>query len=187
LYKRVYCESSAFGAANGTPRLLRGGRDTRITSIVAQLLGTSTAVTCSTSSTPSTRTMGSSSSLTRTASTAVTAPRSGATWKAAATVVAIDDSTPARSSSIRAAGGGGIYAAWVRRRFGKRPGVPALLAAGSAAFFSPYLVHRSAENRGARPRRIAINGFVLPGANSRPYFGAGTGVALGLLAGAACG
>jgi hypothetical protein len=27
-----------------------------------------------------------------------------------------------------------------------------------------------------RPRHIAINGFALPGANSRSYFGAGTGV-----------
>jgi hypothetical protein len=42
--------------------------------------------------------------------------------------------------------------------------------------FGPYVVHRSAENRGTAPRRITINGFTLAGANSLSYFGAGTGV-----------
>ena len=64
----------------------------------------------------------------------------------------------------------------MRSRFKGQPGVPALLEAGSAAFFGPYVVHRSEENRGSAPRRIAINGFALPGANSREYFGSGTGV-----------
>lgn len=79
---------------------------------------------------------------------------------------------------------GHLDPALVRHRFGDRPGVPALLAAGSAAFFGPYVVHRSAENRGTRPCRIAINGFALPGANTRPYFGAGTGVPCELFSGA---
>jgi ectoine hydroxylase-related dioxygenase (phytanoyl-CoA dioxygenase family) len=99
------------------------------------------------------------------------------------TVVAIDDSTPENGPLVfypRSGRRGHLDPALVRRRYGRRPGVPALLAAGSAAFFGPYVVHRSAENRGTVPRRIAINGFALPGANSRPYFGAGTGVPIDL-------
>jgi ectoine hydroxylase-related dioxygenase (phytanoyl-CoA dioxygenase family) len=196
-----------FGAANGTPRLLRVvwaggcepaflacGRDARITSIVAQLLGASTAVHLLNQlhakyphdglefephqdsehrryGTPEWRDVDGRGSYVQ-------------------TVVAIDDSTPDNGPLIFYPGSGRrghLDPAWVRRRFGNRPGVPALLAAGSAAFFGPYVVHRSAENRGTRPRRIAINGFALPGANSRPYFGAGIGVALDLLAAAAGG
>ncbi|MBW8876560.1 MAG: phytanoyl-CoA dioxygenase family protein [Acidobacteria bacterium] len=99
------------------------------------------------------------------------------------TVVAIDDSTPENGPLVfypRSGRRGHLDPTSVRRRYRDRPGVPALLAAGSAAFFGPYVVHRSAENRGAAPRRIAINGFALPGANSRPYFGAGTGVPIEL-------
>jgi ectoine hydroxylase len=95
------------------------------------------------------------------------------------TVVAIDDTTPENGPLIFYPGSGRqghLDPASVRSDYRDREGIPALLAAGSAAFFGPYVVHRSAENRGAAPRRIAINGFALPGANSRPYFGAGTGV-----------
>ncbi|HEX9943055.1 MAG TPA: phytanoyl-CoA dioxygenase family protein [Thermoanaerobaculia bacterium] len=101
------------------------------------------------------------------------------------TVVAIDDSTPDNGPLVFYPGSGRrghLDPAAVRRRYRDRPGVPALLKAGSAAFFGPYVVHRSAENRGAIPRRIAINGFALPGANSRDYFGAGTGVPIELFA-----
>lgn len=94
-------------------------------------------------------------------------------------VVAIDDTTPENGPLIFYPGSGRqghLDPATVRRRFQGQPGVPALLKAGSAAFFGPYVVHRSEENRGLSPRRIAINGFALPGANSRPYFGSGTGV-----------
>ncbi len=94
-------------------------------------------------------------------------------------VVAIDDTTPENGPLIFYPGSGRrghLHPASVRRRFKDRPGVPALLKAGSAAFFGPYVVHRSAENRGAAPRRIVINGFAFPGANSRDYFGSGTGV-----------
>ena len=100
-------------------------------------------------------------------------------------VVAIDDSTPDNGPLVfypRSGRRGHLDPAAVRRRYDGRPGVPALLKAGSAAFFGPYVVHRSAENRGGAPRRIAINGFALPGANSRPYFGSGTGVPIDLLA-----
>jgi hypothetical protein len=45
------------------------------------------------------------------------------------------------------------------------------------AFFSALTSSTAAaENRGTAPPAIAINGFALPGANSRSYFGAGTGV-----------
>ena len=94
-------------------------------------------------------------------------------------VVAIDDTTPDNGPLIFYPGSGRrghLDPASVRSRFKDRPGIPALLKAGSAAFFGPYVVHRSAENRGAAPRRIVINGFAFPGANSRDYFGSGTGV-----------
>lgn len=94
-------------------------------------------------------------------------------------VVAIDDTTPDNGPLIFYPGSGRrghLDPASVRRRFKDRTGVPALLKAGSAAFFGPYVVHRSAENRGAAPRRIIINGFAFCGANSRDYFGSGTGV-----------
>jgi ectoine hydroxylase-related dioxygenase (phytanoyl-CoA dioxygenase family) len=94
-------------------------------------------------------------------------------------VVAIDDSTPENGPLVfypRSGLQGHLDPARVRRDYQDRPGVPALLKAGSAAFFGPYVVHRSAENRGTAPRRIAINGFALRGANSRSYFGAGTGM-----------
>jgi hypothetical protein len=101
------------------------------------------------------------------------------------TVVAIDDSTPDNGPLVFYPGSGRqghLDPAAVRQRYQDAPGIPALLKAGSAAFFGPYVVHRSAENRGAIPRRIAINGFALPGANARPYFGSGTGVPLDLFA-----
>jgi ectoine hydroxylase-related dioxygenase (phytanoyl-CoA dioxygenase family) len=95
------------------------------------------------------------------------------------TVVAIDDTTPDNGPLIFYPGSGRqghLNPASVRSDFQGRPGIPALLKAGSAAFFGPYVVHRSEENRGEAPRRISINGFALPGANSREYFGSGTGV-----------
>jgi ectoine hydroxylase-related dioxygenase (phytanoyl-CoA dioxygenase family) len=185
-----------FGGSNGSTRLLRVvwaggcepsflacGRDARLTSIVGQLLGSSTAVQLLNQlhakypndglefephqdsehrryGTPEWRDVDGRGSYVQ-------------------TVVAIDDSTPENGPLVfypRSGRRGHLDPASVRRRYRDRPGVPALLAAGSAAFFGPYVVHRSAENRGAAPRRIAINGFALPGANSRPYFGAGTGV-----------
>jgi ectoine hydroxylase-related dioxygenase (phytanoyl-CoA dioxygenase family) len=102
------------------------------------------------------------------------------------TVVAIDAATLDNGPLVfypRSGRRGHVDPAAVRRRFRDRPGVPALLAAGSAAFFGPYVVHRSAENRGTIPRRIAINGFALPGANARSYFGSGTGVPIDLFQG----
>ncbi|MCP3981252.1 MAG: phytanoyl-CoA dioxygenase family protein [bacterium] len=53
--------------------------------------------------------------------------------------------------------------------------VPATMRAGSVLFFGPYVFHSSEPNRSARPRRVLINGFAYPGANSRDYPGCGTG------------
>lgn len=189
-----------FGGSNGSCRLLRvvwaGGcepafldcaRDVRLTSVVGQILGTSTAVQLLNQlhakypndglefephqdsehrryGTPEWRDVNGRGSYVQ-------------------TVVAIDDTTPENGPLIFYPGTGRhghLDPASVRRDYQGRPGVPALLKAGSAAFFGPYVVHRSAENQGTAPRRIAINGFALPGANSRPYFGAGTGVPVDL-------
>lgn len=191
-----------FGGSNGSTRLLRVvwaggcepaflacGRDVRLTSIVGQLFGSTTAVHLLNQlhakypndglefephqdsehrryGTPEWRDVDGRGSYIQ-------------------TVVAIDDSTPENGPLIfypRSGRRGHRDPAAVRRRYKELPGVPALLKAGSAAFFGPYVVHRSAENRGAIPRRIAINGFALPGANSRAYFGSGNGVPVDLFA-----
>ncbi|HET9212131.1 MAG TPA: phytanoyl-CoA dioxygenase family protein [Thermoanaerobaculia bacterium] len=189
-----------FGGSNGSTRLLRVvwaggcepsflvcGRDARLTSVVGQLLGSSTAVQLLNQlhakypndglefephqdsehrryGTPEWRDVNGRGSYVQ-------------------TVVAIDDTTPDNGPLIFFPGSGRqghLDPAAVRSDYRDRPGIPALLKAGSAAFFGPYVVHRSAENRGDAPRRIAINGFALPGANSRSYFGAGTGVPVDL-------
>lgn len=189
-----------FGGSNGSTRLqrvvwaggcepafLECGRDVRLTSIVAQLFGSATAVHLLNQlhakypndglefephqdsehrryGTPEWRDVNGRGSYIQ-------------------TVVAIDDTTPDNGPLIfypRSGRQGHLDPAEVRREYAGKTGVPALLKAGSAAFFGPYVVHRSAENRGASPRRIAINGFALPGANSRPYFGSGTGVPIEL-------
>jgi hypothetical protein len=41
--------------------------------------------------------------------------------------------------------------------------------------FGPFTIHRSLPNRSSTPRRIFINGFASPGANSRVYPGEGAG------------
>jgi ectoine hydroxylase-related dioxygenase (phytanoyl-CoA dioxygenase family) len=100
------------------------------------------------------------------------------------TVVAIDDTTSDNGPLIFYPGSGRqghLNPGSVRKDFRDLPGSPALLKSGSAAFFGPYVVHRSEENRGEAPRRISINGFALPGANSREYFGSGTGVPVRLV------
>jgi len=51
---------------------------------------------------------------------------------------------------------------------------------GSVMFFGPYLVHGSKPNNSQKPRRIFINGFAYPGANSRKYPGEGSGYRLTL-------
>jgi ectoine hydroxylase-related dioxygenase (phytanoyl-CoA dioxygenase family) len=53
--------------------------------------------------------------------------------------------------------------------------VVATMEEGSVLLFGPYTFHSSPPNRSARPRRIFINGFAYPGANSRTYPGEGAG------------
>lgn len=51
----------------------------------------------------------------------------------------------------------------------------ATMAAGSVLLFGPYTFHRSLPNESERPRRVLINGFAYPGANTRVYPGRGAG------------
>ena len=53
--------------------------------------------------------------------------------------------------------------------------VSAVLPAGSILLFGPYTIHASSPNRSSCPRRVFINGFAYPGANSRIYPGEGAG------------
>jgi ectoine hydroxylase-related dioxygenase (phytanoyl-CoA dioxygenase family) len=56
-----------------------------------------------------------------------------------------------------------------------RSAVAATMGAGSVLVFGPFTIHRSLPNRSSTPRRIFINGFASPGANSRVYPGEGAG------------
>jgi ectoine hydroxylase-related dioxygenase (phytanoyl-CoA dioxygenase family) len=56
----------------------------------------------------------------------------------------------------------------------------ATMTAGSVLLFGPYTFHRSGPNRSDRPRRVLINGFACPGANSRVYPGEGAGRLVGI-------
>ena len=53
--------------------------------------------------------------------------------------------------------------------------VPATMRAGSVLVFGPFTIHRILPNLSSTPRRIFINGFAHPGANSRVYPGDGAG------------
>jgi ectoine hydroxylase-related dioxygenase (phytanoyl-CoA dioxygenase family) len=53
--------------------------------------------------------------------------------------------------------------------------VPLLMKPGTVAFFTPYVVHGSYPNNSDGPRRVFINGYAYPGANSRQYPGEGSG------------
>lgn len=54
------------------------------------------------------------------------------------------------------------------------------LKPGSLVLFGPYVIHGSEPNHSRQPRRVFINGFCSPGANSRQYPGCGTGQRVGL-------
>jgi ectoine hydroxylase-related dioxygenase (phytanoyl-CoA dioxygenase family) len=47
--------------------------------------------------------------------------------------------------------------------------VSPLLRRGDAAAFGPYTIHGSGPNLSAHPRRVFINGFAFPGANRKDY------------------
>jgi ectoine hydroxylase-related dioxygenase (phytanoyl-CoA dioxygenase family) len=49
------------------------------------------------------------------------------------------------------------------------------MSAGSVLLFGPYTFHRSGPNRSTGARRVLINGFAYPGANTRLYPGCGAG------------
>ena len=49
------------------------------------------------------------------------------------------------------------------------------LEAGDLALFGPYTIHSSSVNLSDSPRRVLINGYAYPGANSRHYPGVGLG------------
>ena len=53
--------------------------------------------------------------------------------------------------------------------------VTALMDPGDLLAFGPYTVHRSTPNLSNHPRRVFLNGYAYPGANSRRYPGRGSG------------
>jgi ectoine hydroxylase-related dioxygenase (phytanoyl-CoA dioxygenase family) len=57
----------------------------------------------------------------------------------------------------------------------QRNAISATMSVGSVLLFGPYTYHSSPPNQSDRPRRIFINGFASPGANSRVYPGEGAG------------
>ena len=64
----------------------------------------------------------------------------------------------------------------VSPHFDTKDAVPALMRPGSVALFGPYVIHGSVPNESQQPRRVFINGFAYPGANSRDYPGEGSGM-----------
>ncbi len=63
-----------------------------------------------------------------------------------------------------------------REKFDNMDVVIPELEPGSVILFGPYTVHGSLPNQSNTPRRIFINGFSYPGANSFSYPGCGKGV-----------
>jgi hypothetical protein len=59
--------------------------------------------------------------------------------------------------------------------FDPNQAIPALMKAGSLAFFGPYTIHASWPNRSLQTRRVLINGYAYPDANARVYPGEGAG------------
>lgn len=57
----------------------------------------------------------------------------------------------------------------------KSEAVPLLMSPGSLALFGPYVVHGSFPNNSSDKRRVLINGYAYPGANSKTYPGEGSG------------
>ena len=64
----------------------------------------------------------------------------------------------------------------VSAHFNAANAVPVLMRPGSVALFGPYVIHGSMPNESNQPRRVFINGFAYPGANSRDYPGEGSGM-----------
>ena len=130
----------------------------------------------------------SSSRGTRTASTAAMAgAKSGANANGRGsyvqTLTAVDDighrQRPARADpggAAASATSASLGGASCRRSSTLRQAIAATMAAGDVLVFGPYTFHRSSRaNESDRPRRVFINGYAYPGANSRIYPGAGSG------------
>ena len=64
----------------------------------------------------------------------------------------------------------------VSPHFDRAEAVPALMKPGSVVLFGPYVIHGSLPNESEKSRRVFINGFAYPGANSRKYPGDGSGL-----------
>lgn len=58
--------------------------------------------------------------------------------------------------------------------------VPLVLNPGDLVLWHPYLIHGSDPNQFSTPRRIFINGFSYPGANTKPYPGEGSAQSVSL-------
>jgi len=58
--------------------------------------------------------------------------------------------------------------------------VPLLLSPGDLVVWHPYLIHGSDPNKFSTQRRIFINGFSYPGANTKPYPGDGSAQTINL-------
>ncbi len=63
----------------------------------------------------------------------------------------------------------------VSDKFNPEDAVPLLMKPGDVAAFGPYTIHGSMPNNSDRPRRAFINGFACPGANGKVYSGDGAG------------
>lgn len=63
----------------------------------------------------------------------------------------------------------------VSDKFNPEDTVPLLIKPGDAAAFGPYTIHGSTANNSSQPRRAFINGFACPGANGKIYPGEGAG------------
>lgn len=61
------------------------------------------------------------------------------------------------------------------RLFDPSRAVSMQMKAGDVVLFGPYTIHRSLPNESEHPRRIFINGYAYPGANTRVYEGDGAG------------
>lgn len=63
-----------------------------------------------------------------------------------------------------------------RRRYDDYEAVTPELSPGSVVLFGPYTIHGSRPNLSSKLRRVFINGFCYPGANSFEYPGSGQGL-----------
>lgn len=64
--------------------------------------------------------------------------------------------------------------------FSEADAIPVLMQPGDIAAFGPYTIHGSLPNISDSSRRVFINGFAYPGANSRTYPGEGSGCLISL-------